>query len=82
MTKTSITFFVAITLTQVMPTSANTPPQRIFISGHSLVDQPLPDNLESIAKSLGTAIQWNRQYMVGSSIRDRVQGRGREGEGD
>ncbi len=82
MTKTSITFFVAITLTQVMPTSANTPPQRIFISGHSLVDQPLPDNLESIAKSLGTAIQWNRQYMVGSSIRDRVQGRGPAAEGD
>ncbi|WP_051090224.1 MULTISPECIES: hypothetical protein [Caldimonas] len=47
---------------------------RIFISGHSLTDRPLPDHLEKIAESLGTPILWNRQYVVGSSIRRRVQG--------
>lgn len=50
-------------------------PQRVFLSGHSLMDQPLPSNLASIAESLGTPIQWNRQYMVGSSMRDRARGR-------
>jgi hypothetical protein len=51
-------------------------PERVFISGHSLVDQPLPSHLAAIAASLGTPIQWNRQYMVGSSIRARVRGAG------
>ena len=50
------------------------PPERIFISGHSLVDQPLPSNLAAIAASLGTPVQWNRQYMVGSSLRARARG--------
>lgn len=49
-------------------------PERVFISGHSLVDQPLPSSLASIAASLGTPIQWNRQYMVGSSLRQRARG--------
>jgi hypothetical protein len=49
-------------------------PERVFISGHSLVDQPLPSNLAAIATSLGTPLQWNRQYRVGSSIRARTRG--------
>lgn len=49
-------------------------PERVFISGHSLVDQPLPANLAAIANSLATPIQWNRQYMVGSSLRARARG--------
>lgn len=52
------------------------PPQRLFISGHSLLDQPLPSTLEAIAASLRTPLQWNRQYRVGSSIRDRSRGAG------
>ncbi|PPE65552.1 hypothetical protein [Caldimonas caldifontis] len=47
---------------------------RVFFSGHSLTDRPLPDHFERIAQSLGTPVLWNRQYVVGSSIRRRVQG--------
>jgi hypothetical protein len=47
---------------------------RFFFSGHSLTDRPLPDHLARLGDSLGTPILWNRQYVVGSSIRRRVQG--------
>jgi hypothetical protein len=47
----------------------------LFISGHSLIDQPIPDYLAEIAQSLGTPLQWNRQYVVGSSIAVRTRGR-------
>lgn len=56
--------------------AAPPPPERVFISGHSLVDLPLPSYLAAIAASRGTPIQWDRQYMVGSSIRARVRGSG------
>jgi hypothetical protein len=46
----------------------------IFYSGHSLMDQPLPDFVQKIAESLSTQIQWNRQYVVGSSILRRGRG--------
>lgn len=46
----------------------------LFYSGHSLMDQPLPDNVARIADSLGTTARWNRQYVVGSSIRQRARG--------
>lgn len=46
----------------------------IFYSGHSLMDQPLPDYVARIAGSLGTTARWNRQYVVGSSIRQRTRG--------
>ncbi len=46
----------------------------LFISGHSLIDQPIPDYLAEIARSLDTPLQWNRQYMVGSSILARTRG--------
>ena len=45
-----------------------------FISGHSLTDLPMPQHLEAIASSLGTPLQWNRQYVVGSSIKARSRG--------
>lgn len=47
----------------------------LFISGHSLIDQPIPDYLADIAGSLGTPLEWNRQYVVGSSIAGRTRGR-------
>jgi hypothetical protein len=54
------------------------PPPRnaanVFYSGHSLMDQPLPDFVRRIAESLGHANQWNRQYVVGSSIQRRTHG--------
>jgi hypothetical protein len=49
-------------------------PMRLFISGHSLTDQPIPDQLAAIANSLGTTIDWNRQYIAGSSILMRSKG--------
>ena len=61
-------------LTTTTPAAQTALPERVFISGHSLVDQPLPSNLAAIAASLGTPIQWNRQYMVGSSLRARARG--------
>jgi hypothetical protein len=53
-------------------------PTRVFVSGHSLTDQPMPDLLERIAGSLGSPVDWNRQYMVGSAIKHRTRGRGNE----
>jgi hypothetical protein len=47
---------------------------RLFVSGHSLVDRPLPDYLEAIGYSLNTPLQWNRHYQVGSSIAARSRG--------
>jgi hypothetical protein len=47
---------------------------RLFISGHSLMEQPIPDQLEAIAKSLGTPLEWNRQSIGGSSILTRSRG--------
>ena len=91
----------ALLLTMIMSAlaspSAAAPPQRLFFSGHSLLDQPLPTNVELIASSLDTPVQWNRQYGYGGSIRSRIrgpkagpdeqgfdgyrQGRNRDGEG-
>lgn len=47
-------------------------PQRLFISSHSLIEQPLPSHLQQIAASLGSPLQWQREYLEGSSIRARV----------
>lgn len=47
---------------------------RVFISGHSLTDLPLPTYLAQLAASLGTPMQWNRQYIVGSTILERTRG--------
>lgn len=54
---------------------ATRPSARIFWSGHSLTDQPIPDYVAEVAKSLGNVVQWNRQYVVGSSIHTRTRGR-------
>lgn len=53
-------------------------PKSIFISGHSLTDRPIPDYLAHIAKSMGTSLEWNRQYVVGSPIIVRARGRNRD----
>jgi len=62
------------------PSPAKTKVLRLFISGHSLTDQPMPDFLDAIASSLNTPLQWNRQYVVGSSIAARTKGKN-QGEG-
>lgn len=51
---------------------------RVFVSGHSLTDRPLPDYLERIGASLGAPIAWNRQSLGGSAIKWRARGRDQE----
>lgn len=46
----------------------------MFISGHSLTDNPLPDYLASIAQSLNTPLSWNQQNIPGAPIRYRTRG--------
>jgi hypothetical protein len=73
----TLPFALVMLSTPALAAAASTP-QRVFISGHSLIDQPVPGYLARIAESLGQPLQWNRQYLVGSAIRYRTQGRDRE----
>lgn len=47
---------------------------RVFITGHSLTDNPLADHLADIATSLGSDLKWNQQIGIGSPIRVRTKG--------
>lgn len=49
---------------------------RIFFSGHSLTDNPLPEDVAAIAQSLGTSARWNQQNIPGSPIAARTRGSG------
>ena len=49
-------------------------PQRIFVSGHSLTNEPVPSDLAAIATGFGLPVSWNRQYLEGSSIKQRSRG--------
>lgn len=57
-------------------TDARTPrtAAQVFISGHSLVDRPFPDYFEQVASSMATPMQWERQYLLGSTIELRTRG--------
>lgn len=72
---TFLLLFVSLTASAQTDSSR---PTRVFVSGHSLTDQPLPDFLDRIAASLGVPMQWERQYMVGSAIKHRARGRDTE----
>ncbi|PZN96929.1 MAG: hypothetical protein DCF31_01935 [Alphaproteobacteria bacterium] len=48
--------------------------ERLFWSGHSLIDRPLPDYLAAVAASLDQPVQWNMQVIPGSSIKSRSRG--------
>lgn len=47
---------------------------RLFISGHSLTDRPLPDMVAAMADHDGIRIDWDRQHIGGSTIRQRTFG--------
>jgi hypothetical protein len=47
---------------------------RVFYSGHSLLDNPLPDWTELIAVSRGDSLGWQEQIVIGSPIRVRTKG--------
>ncbi len=62
-----------------MPCASHAAPiERLFVSGHSLTDPPMPAYLATIASSLGTPLQWNMQSIPGSPIRTRTEGAGPE----
>ena len=46
----------------------------LFITGHSLVDNPFGDYLASIPADKGVDYHWNQQNIVGSPIRYRTSG--------
>jgi len=47
---------------------------RMFLSGHSLTDNPLPDHVLIIAQSLGKDFNFNEQIGIGSPMRVRTKG--------
>jgi hypothetical protein len=47
---------------------------RVFFSGHSLLDSPMPEFVGEIAASLGTDLKFNYQIVIGSPIRIRTKG--------
>jgi hypothetical protein len=53
----------------------------VFFSGHSLIDNPLPDLLEKIVQSKGGSLFWNQQNAVGSTIQSRTKGEAQDKEG-
>jgi hypothetical protein len=60
-----------------LPEDGETPAvQKIFISGHSLTDRPMPEMLAAIAEDSGQPITWNMQHIGGSSIKQRSHGAG------
>ncbi len=48
--------------------------KRVFISGHSLTDNPYADFLHTIAAGKGVDYNWNQQIGIGSPIRVRTSG--------
>jgi hypothetical protein len=47
---------------------------RAFFSGHSLLDNPLPNWIEAMAQSRGDSLGWQQQIVLGSPIRIRTRG--------
>ena len=57
-------------------TSAPRTYARTLFSGHSLMDNPMADNVELLADSLNKDFDWNQQIVLGSTIRYRTEGPG------
>lgn len=53
-------------------------PRSMFISGHSLTNEPIPSDTAAIADGFGLPLTWNRQYLEGSAIQQR-SGDGQKG---
>lgn len=54
---------------------------RMFLSGHSLTDDPLADFVADIAKSRGADFGYNEQIVIGSPIRVRTKGGSTQDDG-
>jgi len=48
--------------------------RRVFLSGHSLTDDPFAQDIAKIAASLGQHIDWQQQIVIGSPISWRTRG--------
>jgi len=48
--------------------------KRVFVSGHSLMDNPYADYLQIISEGKGVDYNWNQQIGIGSPIRIRTSG--------
>lgn len=48
--------------------------KRVFISGHSLTDNPYANYLQTISEDKGVDYNWNQQIGIGSPIRVRTSG--------
>lgn len=46
----------------------------MFFSGHSLTDNPIPEDFVSLAGGFGRPSMWNQQNILGSPIRVRTRG--------
>jgi hypothetical protein len=69
------------TVGSVPPTPTTTPTlggglskANIFYSGHSLLNDNLPERTADVASSLSTPVLWNRQIILGSPVRIRTRG--------
>lgn len=52
------------------------PVTKLMFSGHSLLDNPLPDWVERIVRSKGGNLEWQQQIVIGSPVRVRTWGDG------
>jgi hypothetical protein len=66
---------------EIAPASGAQNSAQIFFTGHSLIDNPLPDWVELIAKSQGKSIAWEEQIVIGSPLRVRTRGDDAESSG-
>ena len=69
----------APTATPVSTPPPQTASHRVFISGHSLLWEPVGTNMTQIAQSLGRSFNFNQQLMSGSTIKQRTRGSSPEG---
>ncbi len=70
--KHSLASALAACALAIMSPAVAATPQRLFYSGHSLLDEPLARHVAAIAASLGSPLQWQLHAPFGSSIRDRL----------
>lgn len=66
---------------EIAPASDARNSAQIFFTGHSLIDNPLPDWVELIARSQGKSTAWEEQIVIGSPLRARTRGDDAESRG-
>lgn len=63
------------------PAPAAPETRAVFLSGHSLLDRPIPDDLARLLEAAGATVAWDRQHGTGSSLRERAAGAGLDRDG-